>query len=64
MSEPDDDRTKDDDATPGNAQDVPVPHDQALEGSSEEFRKVQGVNPASATAEDDPPLAGDHKSLP
>jgi hypothetical protein len=60
MTEHDDDRT----TTPGNAQGVPVPHEHALEGSSEEFRKVEDVNPASATAEDDPPVAGDHKSLP
>jgi hypothetical protein len=64
MSEPDDDRTADERATPGDAQGVPVPHDEALEGSSEEYDKVEGVNPAAATAEDDPPLAGDHKSLP
>jgi hypothetical protein len=36
---------RDEDATSGDAKGVPVPHDHALEGSSEEFPAVSGVRP-------------------
>jgi hypothetical protein len=55
-------------SSPGNAQTVPVPHDQALEGSSEKFGAVEGESttprPAGEATESDLPTAGDFKSLP
>ncbi|HTW21468.1 MAG TPA: hypothetical protein VME70_14815 [Mycobacteriales bacterium] len=53
--------------TPGNAQGVIVPHEHALEGSSEDFAKVDGVYvfPESVEEQDDPhPRSGDYKELP
>jgi hypothetical protein len=53
--------------TPGNAQGVPVPHEDALEGSSEEYTAVEGVRtfPQSSGEQqgDDVPAAGDHRDL-
>lgn len=44
---------------PGDAQRVPVPHDQPLEGSSETFQAVDGVRvihpPADRTEDEDDP---------
>lgn len=43
-----------DDAASGDAKGVPVPHEQAVEGSSEEFEAVRGVRPhPSEPAPDD-----------
>lgn len=54
-------------ATPGDAQGVPVPHEQALQGSSEEYPAVEGVYTFPQTAAeqepDDLPAAGDHRDL-
>ena len=54
--------------TPGDAQGVPVAHEQAVEGSSEEFTFAEGMHvpPTSASEEetDHSPAAGDFKSLP
>jgi hypothetical protein len=54
-------------ATPGDAQGVPVPHEHALPGSSEEYPAVQGVYTFPQTAAeqetDDLPAAGDHRDL-
>jgi hypothetical protein len=54
-------------ATPGDAQGVPVPHEDALPGSSEEYPAVQGVYTFPQTAAeqetDELPAAGDHRDL-
>jgi hypothetical protein len=53
--------------TAGNAQGVPVPHEQAAEGTSEEFAAVDGVYvvPTSDPDQsgDEQPAAGDFKDL-
>jgi hypothetical protein len=53
--------------TPGNAQGVPVPHQDAAEGTSEEYLAVEGVRTVPQSEEnqhnDEPPAAGDYKDL-
>lgn len=52
--------------SPGDAQGVPVPHDQAMEGTSEQFQAEDSVvsRAAGKSTKDDLPTAGDFKSLP
>jgi hypothetical protein len=57
---------QDSEPTAGDAQGVPVPHEQAAEGTSETFSAIEGVSaelPSTANDEDDLPAAGDFKDL-
>jgi hypothetical protein len=56
--------TPDPHPAPGDSQGVAVPHDQALEGSSEQFRAVQGIYRPEPDQDDELPRSGDHKELP
>jgi hypothetical protein len=54
-------------ASPGNAQGVPVPLEDAMEDTSEERPAVEGVHAAPQSAQeqhtDELPAAGDYKEL-
>jgi hypothetical protein len=57
---------KDGPTTPGNAQGVPVPHEQAMEGTSETISAVEdasAVLPSATDQDDDQPAAGDFRDL-
>jgi hypothetical protein len=54
-------------STPGDAHGVPVPNEDAVSGTSEEFKAVEGIRtpPDTANEQDDDslPAAGDHHDL-
>jgi hypothetical protein len=63
----DEERSESGPVTPGNAQGVPVPHEDAMEGTSETYPAVEGVYTFPQTvaeqATDELPAAGDHRDL-
>jgi hypothetical protein len=51
----------------GDAKGVPVPHEDPVEGTSEEFTAVDGIRTAPDSVAEQPPdplpAAGDHRDL-